>query len=275
MPEPDATNQNTMAQGIRLSQVSATFRCEALILPPLLGWQLRLHCSRKWGDCHVICQVNEIYPCLMGESIAVGLPAVLLRLSGCNLACQYCDTLHSRTEPGNPMTAEEVVDKVATFGLPRVLITGGEPMLQPEATRLLAARFLSQDRVVYLETNGSLPLDDVPPGVIKVVDVKSPGSGHGDSFLRANLKALGPSRRVEIRLGLQGGLSVGRGIPWPECPSSHCPRTRAVFALFPRPRSGAVGRVDPGRPIERPVPRPDAQVRPGARPVAFDGVLRI
>ncbi len=134
----------------------------------------------------------------MGESKAVGLGAVLLRLSGCNLACSYCDTLHSRTETGHSMSVTHVVQEVVKQGLPRVLITGGEPMLQPHATAALAQAFLDRNMAVYLETNGSISLAGLPDELIRVVDVKTPGSGFGDSFLSGNLSLLRPHDELKF-----------------------------------------------------------------------------
>lgn len=144
------------------------------------------------------CLLNEIYPCLMGESTSVGLTAALVRLNGCNLACSYCDTQHSRTEPGQLLPVEEVVERVTALGLTRVLITGGEPMLQPDATRALAQQFLSLGMTVYLETNGSLPLAGLPPGIIKIVDVKTPGSGQAGTFLDTNVACLNPHDELKF-----------------------------------------------------------------------------
>lgn len=144
------------------------------------------------------CLVNEIYPCFMGESTAVGLPAALVRLSGCNLNCTYCDTAYSRSESGTSMELDEVVQRVADLDLHRVLITGGEPMLQASATGSLAATMLDRGWTVYVETNGSLPLGSLPEGVIRIVDVKTPGSGCGGSFLTSNLQVMRPHDELKF-----------------------------------------------------------------------------
>lgn len=144
------------------------------------------------------CLLNEIYPCLMGESTAVGLAAALVRLNGCNLACTYCDTQHSRTEPGQLVPVTEVVELVVALRSGRVLLTGGEPMLQADATQALAGQFLSKGMTVYLETNGSVPLAGLPREVVKIVDVKTPGSGHGGSFLDTNLACLNPHDELKF-----------------------------------------------------------------------------
>lgn len=144
------------------------------------------------------CLLNEMYPCFMGESTATGLAAALVRLSGCNLSCTYCDTAYSRTENGTRIEIEEVMRQLEALRLHRVLITGGEPMLQPDATAHLAQACLDRGWTVYIETNGSLPLGQLPEPVIRIVDAKTPGSGHGDSFLYSNLNALRPHDELKF-----------------------------------------------------------------------------
>ncbi len=124
--------------------------------------------------------VNEIYPSLQGEGPEQGYPTVLVRLTGCNLRCTYCDSAFSFFK-GERMPLEAVVDTVGSHGVRRVLVTGGEPMAQagtPDLCRIL----LEKGYAVSIETNGSYLLDALPAGVMKVVDVKTPGSGEGGSF---------------------------------------------------------------------------------------------
>jgi len=148
-------------------------------------------------------QITEIYKSLQGESTHAGLPCVFVRLTGCNLRCTWCDTEYS-FYGGKRMTPEEVFDEVEHLspngGL--VEITGGEPMLQERELVPLMRRLLDSGRKVLLETSGERPLDHVPPSVIKIVDVKCPDSGEGDTFQIENLETL--QRHDEIKFVISG-----------------------------------------------------------------------
>jgi len=136
-------------------------------------------------------QITEIYKSLQGESTYAGLPCVFVRLTGCNLRCTWCDSEYT-FQGGRKMTIEEVLDEVARLG-PHgglVEITGGEPMLQEREAVPLMQRLLSEGYKVLLETSGERPLERVPAEVIKIVDVKCPNSGEGDTFYRDNLETL-------------------------------------------------------------------------------------
>jgi 7-carboxy-7-deazaguanine synthase len=124
--------------------------------------------------------INELYASLQGEGPEVGYPTVLVRLTGCNLRCTYCDSAFSFYE-GERVTITDVVRKVGALGIPRVLVTGGEPMAQAETPALCRA-LIRAGHQVSLETNGSYDLSSLPKAVLKVVDVKTPGSREGDSF---------------------------------------------------------------------------------------------
>src|SRR5437762_5494056 len=134
--------------------------------------------------------ITEIYKSLQGESTYAGLPCVFVRLTGCNLRCTWCDTEYS-FHGGKRMTSEEVFEEVehlSRSGL--VEITGGEPMLQERELVPLMQRLVESGYKVLLETSGERPLDRVPEGVVKIVDVKCPGSGEGDAFRIENMETL-------------------------------------------------------------------------------------
>jgi 7-carboxy-7-deazaguanine synthase len=143
-------------------------------------------------------QIIEIYKSLQGESSYAGLPCVFVRLAGCNLRCAWCDSEYT-FKGGARMTMEEVLAEVHLVspqgGL--VEITGGEPLLQEREAVPLMARLLSDGFTVLLETSGERPLQQVPPAVIKIVDVKCPDSGEGGTFRIENLQAL--TRRDEVK----------------------------------------------------------------------------
>jgi 7-carboxy-7-deazaguanine synthase len=132
--------------------------------------------------------VNEIYASLQGEGPEQGYPTVLLRLTGCNLRCTYCDSAFAFYK-GERRTLKSVVEEVAGHGISRVLVTGGEPMAQRETPALCRA-LLRAGHVVSIETNGAYDLGTLPKRVLKVVDVKTPASGEGDSFQPALLRQL-------------------------------------------------------------------------------------
>jgi 7-carboxy-7-deazaguanine synthase len=145
-------------------------------------------------------QITEIYRSLQGESSYTGLPCIFVRLTGCNLRCDWCDSEYTFTG-GSKMSVDEVeaeVRRLSSWGL--VEITGGEPMLQERELLPLMRRLIEGGYRVLLETSGERPLGTVPPAVVKIVDVKCPGSGEGGNFHMANLAAL--SRHDEIKFVL-------------------------------------------------------------------------
>jgi 7-carboxy-7-deazaguanine synthase len=138
-------------------------------------------------------QITEIYKSLQGESTHAGLACVFVRLTGCNLRCSWCDSEYT-FHGGVKMSAEGVMNEVKRLspagGL--VEITGGEPMLQVRELVPFMESLIGEGYRVLLETSGERPLGKVPIGVIKIVDVKCPGSGEGDSFAEENLAVLNP-----------------------------------------------------------------------------------
>jgi 7-carboxy-7-deazaguanine synthase len=144
-------------------------------------------------------QVTEIYKSLQGESTYAGLPCVFVRLTGCNLRCVWCDTEYS-FYGGRKMAPAQVFDEVSRLspnsGL--VEITGGEPMLQERELIPFMERLLECGYKVLLETSGERPLERVPAAVIKIVDVKCPGSGEGDTFRPENLETLAPHDELKF-----------------------------------------------------------------------------
>jgi 7-carboxy-7-deazaguanine synthase len=144
-------------------------------------------------------QITEIYKSLQGESTYAGLPCVFVRLTGCNLRCAWCDTEYS-FYGGKKMTAEAVLNEVRRLspsgGL--VEITGGEPMLQERELVPLMQQLLDTGYKVLLETSGERALAALPAQVIKIVDVKCPDSGEGDTFHLDNLRALQPHDEIKF-----------------------------------------------------------------------------
>jgi 7-carboxy-7-deazaguanine synthase len=152
--------------------------------------------------------VNEIFTSIQGESSRQGLPFSFVRLTGCNLRCIYCDTTYAY-EGGRLMDIQEIATEVEKRGLARTLITGGEPLIQdetPELIDLLANRGFG----VSLETNGSFPLSSLNSSCTKIVDVKTPGSGAGGSFLEDNLSCLGEDDEIKFVLTCREDFDFAR-----------------------------------------------------------------
>jgi len=144
----------------------------------------------------VMLTVNEIFHSIQGESTHAGRPCVFVRLTACDLRCSWCDTPYAFYE-GRKMTVDEVVAAVDRHGCPLVEITGGEPLLQDDVYPLME-RLLEQGRTVMLETGGHRPITRVPRGVVKIVDVKCPGSGEAARNEWSNLDALAPHDEVKF-----------------------------------------------------------------------------
>lgn len=156
-------------------------------------------------------QITEIYKSIQGESTYAGLPCVFVRLTGCNLRCKWCDSEYTFTG-GHRMTLEEVETEVESLS-PRgglVEITGGEPMLQERELVPLMQRLLRSGYTVLLETSGERPLEHVPKGVIKIVDVKCPDSGEPDTFNMDNLDALEAHDEVKFVLSDRSDYEFAR-----------------------------------------------------------------
>lgn len=132
--------------------------------------------------------INEIFHSIQGESTHTGRPCVFVRLTACDLRCSWCDTPYAFHE-GRKMTVDQVVDDVRAYECDVVEITGGEPLLQPDVYPLMA-RLLEQGHTVMLETGGHRSIAGVPPSVIRIVDVKCPGSGESDRNDWSNLDLL-------------------------------------------------------------------------------------
>lgn len=142
--------------------------------------------------------VNEIYRTIQGEGARAGRPCALVRLTGCNLRCHWCDTQYAYEE-GREMSVDQVAESVRRLGCKLVLVTGGEPLLQP-ATPALLSRLCDDGHEVLLNTNGSQDVAGVDPRAARCLDVKCPGSGQADSLLPGNLQQLRPGDEVNFVL---------------------------------------------------------------------------
>lgn len=143
-------------------------------------------------------RITEIFHSLQGESRSVGWPTVFVRLTGCPLRCRYCDTQYA-FQGGTWMNLEDILRAVAAFGARYVTVTGGEPLAQPACLELLA-RLCDAKYEVSLETSGALDISAVDPRAIKIMDLKTPGSGEEPRNRYANLDSLLPQDQVKLVL---------------------------------------------------------------------------
>jgi 7-carboxy-7-deazaguanine synthase len=141
-------------------------------------------------------KITEIFRSLQGEGDAVGFPTVFVRLTGCPLRCQYCDTAYAFTG-GQWWSLEDIVARVAELEVRHVCVTGGEPLAQRNCLPLLA-RLCDAGYEVSLETSGALPVNEVDPRVRRVVDVKTPASGEAQRNLLDQLAGLNARDQIKF-----------------------------------------------------------------------------
>lgn len=150
------------------------------------------------SDLGSMLRISEIFFSLQGESSRIGLPTVFVRLTGCPLRCGYCDSAHAFSG-GKSMSVQAILDAVAKFDAQYVCVTGGEPLAQKHSLTLLRA-LSDAGYAVSLETSGAVDISGVDARVVKVLDIKTPGSGEERKNLWENLQYL--SERDEIKFVL-------------------------------------------------------------------------
>lgn len=141
-------------------------------------------------------KVHEIFYSIQGESTFAGRPCVLVRLTGCQMRCSWCDTEYAFYE-GSWMTREQVMEQVAAFDCPLVELTGGEPLLQPAAFHLLRD-FCDAGYEVLVETGGGVDISGTDPRVRRILDVKCPASGESEANHWPNLDDLRATDEVKF-----------------------------------------------------------------------------
>ena len=176
-------------------------------------------------------RVFEIFRSLQGETTRAGVAMDFVRLAGCDRACSYCDTPAARAaDAGREMTAADVLAALPSPALGFVVITGGEPLLQVEEVNRLIAALVEGGRQALVETSGAHPIQVLDDRAIRIVDIKTPGSGMADRVCWPNLEHLTASdevkfvltgradyewaRRVVERHGLSDRLAVLFGAAW-------------------------------------------------------------
>lgn len=141
-------------------------------------------------------RITEIFSSIQGESTTVGIPTVFIRLTGCPLRCQYCDTAYAFTG-GKWMVLADIEAKVAAFNLKHVTVTGGEPLAQKTCLSLLS-NLCDQNYAVSLETSGAFDVSQIDPRVIKVMDIKTPASGEAKKNKWENVNYLREQDQVKF-----------------------------------------------------------------------------
>ena len=163
-------------------------------------------------------RVHEIFHSIQGESTFAGRPCVLVRLTGCQMRCVWCDTAYE----GGWQSLEEVLVEVDGFGCPLVELTGGEPLLQPAALPLLTA-LCDRGYEVLLETGGGLDISRVDPRVHRIVDVKCPGSGESAANHCPKLDLLGANDEVKFVLAGREDYEWSKAVVARHQLESRCP----------------------------------------------------
>ena len=164
--------------------------------------------------------VNEIFHSIQGESTYAGEPCVFVRLTACDLRCRWCDTTYSFHD-GRKMSIEDVMARVEEYGCRTVEITGGEPLLQADVQPLMA-RLLAAGKTVLIETGGHRSIAGVPPGVIRVMDIKCPGSGEAAKNDWTNLPLLTARDQVKFVIADRADYEYAREIVGRERLADRC-----------------------------------------------------
>lgn len=141
-------------------------------------------------------RISEIFYSLQGETNTVGMPTVFIRLTGCPLRCVWCDTAYAFTG-GEKLGFSQIIERVKAYQTRYVTVTGGEPLAQPESRALMTA-LLEMGYIVSLETSGAMDIADVDSRVVKVMDLKAPGSGESHRNRYENLKYLSAQDQLKF-----------------------------------------------------------------------------
>jgi len=153
--------------------------------------------------------INEIFYSIQGESTHAGRPCVFVRLTGCNLRCKWCDTEYAFYE-GRRMPIAEVAEIIRGYRCDLVEVTGGEPLLQ-EGVYPLTAAMIESGATVMIETSGSIDVSKLDPRVIKIMDLKCPGSGECEKKSLEQPRPSDDARRDQIRSRRSRRLRMGQG----------------------------------------------------------------
>ena len=168
-------------------------------------------------------KVCEAFRSLQGEGKKIGVPTFFIRTVGCNLKCAWCDTQYATSESGGDMTVDEIME--LTKDEKDICLTGGEPMLQPDAVELLK-RLSDAGKTVVLETNGAVSLKDVPDSenIIISMDIKCPGSGMQDKMDFSNISLL--RKKDQLKFVISDGIDLEYSV---EILEKYSPKCEIIF----------------------------------------------
>jgi len=144
-------------------------------------------------------RINEIFFSIQGESSKVGLPTIFIRLTGCPLRCSYCDTAYAFHD-GNKMTVDDIIKDISQYCTKHVTVTGGEPLAQKSCNELLT-RLSDEGFQVSLETSGAIDVAHVDERVMKVMDIKTPGSAEQSKNKFENIAHITAKDQVKFVIG--------------------------------------------------------------------------
>jgi 7-carboxy-7-deazaguanine synthase len=165
-------------------------------------------------------RITEVFLSLQGETTRAGLPTVFVRLTGCPLRCQYCDTAYAFTG-GTVRELDDLLAEIASHGVKTVCVTGGEPLAQKGAFELLR-RLCDAGYSVSLETSGAIDAREVDPRVARIIDVKTPGSAEVSKNLWSNLDGLRAHDEVKFVLCSREDYDWAKAIVAERALASHC-----------------------------------------------------
>ncbi len=191
-------------------------------------------------------RISELFYSIQGESTWAGLPCAFIRLTGCNLRCNYCDADYTWSEPGREYSVARIMQWLERY--PGVLteITGGEPLLQDDI-HLLTRQLIDKRHQVLIETNGTISLAKIHPQAVVIMDIKCPDSGMGEKFHQQNIDLLRQRQNSGCRDEIKFVLSSDADFDW----AIDFVRKYDLHLLAPVLFSPVAGKLAPRRLAER------------------------
>ncbi|MBN1619735.1 radical SAM protein [candidate division WOR-3 bacterium] len=157
-------------------------------------------------------KVCEIFKTILGESSLAGYPFVIVRTTGCNLRCSWCDTRYAFYE-GEEIPLHEVFDRIESFKIRRVLLTGGEPLIQKGSAELLSG-LTEKNFLTAVETNGSLDIGVLGKDVHIIMDCKLPRSGMKDKMLALNYDKIKKTDDIKFVVACREDFNFAKNLIW-------------------------------------------------------------
>lgn len=157
-------------------------------------------------------KIYSIFKSLQGEGLTIGAPTTFIRTSGCPLRCTYCDTPQA-FDKGEQMSLDDIMKKVKQMKCSHVCLTGGEPLAQKDAAKLIQM-ILGDGYNLVIETNGAMSLDDLPcvENLSISMDIKCPSSGESEKMLFENIEILGPTDQLKFIIQDDADYKYAKGI---------------------------------------------------------------